>query len=651
MEYLEFKKQELTNLNVSLKQEFLRTNRAGSYACSTIINCNTRKYHGLLVCPLPEFNNEHHVLLSSLDETIIQHNTPFNLAIHKYITDYNPLGHKYIESYSNSKTPTIIYRVGGVVLQKEMLLVEEEERVIIKYTLLKAQSKTTLQLRPFLAFRHIHDLTHANMQVNSKHKTVKNGIASCLYKNFPQLFMQISKKNEFVSAPDWYKNFDYIKEKERGFNSVEDLFTPGYFECNIKQGEAIYFSAGLESIDTSKVSQSYEKELSKRTPRNNYANCLKNAAEQFISRKNNKTDIIASFPWPGKWGRDSLIALPGLTLTYGDTKTCEDVLDTITNEINGFIYKNVGNIEHSNVDSIDTALWYIRAIQQFEPYTNASTITKKYVPKIIEILESYRFLTNNVISMHDNGLLYLHNKKNALTWADATIDGNPVYERWGYVVEINALWYNAILFALNIIKDKTFQNKWKHVPGKIKESFSSIFWNDERQYLADFVAEEHTETSVRPSQVFAASLPYSPLESDVQKNAVLETVKKELLTPRGIRTLSPKNPLYKGECTGTIHERDIAYHHGSVLLWFLAPYAEAYLDLHGRSGLTEIKRIYEGLEESLHIHGVGTFSELYDGNPPHEGKGAISQAWSVAAVIRIQTLINNFEKQLTPDKK
>ncbi|MDA3882980.1 MAG: glycogen debranching enzyme N-terminal domain-containing protein [Bacteroidales bacterium] len=650
MEYLEFTKQEVTNLNLSLKQEFLRTNRAGSYACSTIINCNTRKYHGLLVCPLPDFNNEHFVLLSSLDETVIQHNTPFNLAIHKYTQDFNPLGHKYIESYTNSSTPSVTYRVGGVLLEKQMLLVEEEERVIIKYTLLKAHSKTTLQLRPFLAFRNIHELTHANMHVNSKYQTVQNGIASRLYENFPFLHMQISKKNEFVSAPDWYKNFEYLKEKERGFESVEDLMTPGYFECTIKKGESVYFSAGLSEIKTTKITSLFESELSKRTPRNSYENCLQNAAEQFISRKGNKTDIIASFPWPGKWGRDSLIALPGLTLTYGDTQTCQDVLDTITDEIEGYIYKNIGNIEHANVDSIDTALWYIRAVQQFTPHTTKANIKKRYGKKIEEILEKYRMPDNKTIVMHDNGLLYLNDKNKALTWPDAKINGQPVYERWGYVVEINALWYNAIQFALEIISDKTFTHNWKDIPSKIKESFSTVFWSEERQYLADYVAGNHVEESVRPSQVFAASLPYSPLKNDLQKHAVLEIIKKELLTPRGIRTLSPKNPLYKGECTGNIHERDIAYHHGSVLLWFLAPYAEAYLDLHGRSGLTEIKRMYESLEESLNTHGVGAFSELYDGNPPHEGRGAISQAWSVAAVLRIQTLIKNFEQQKITQK-
>ena len=652
MGYLEFQKQEVTNLSLSLKQEFLRTNRAGSYACSTIINCNTRKYHGLLVCPLKELNNEHFVLLSSLDETVIQHNTPFHLAIHKYINDYSPLGHKYIESYKNDPTPTLTYRVGGVILQKEMLLVEEEERILLKYTLLKANSKTTLQLRPFLAFRNIHELTNANMNAKTKYNTIENGISTQLYQDFPHLAMQISKKNEYISAPNWYNNFEYTKEKERGFACVEDLLTPGYFEFTIKPGESVIFSAGLEEIKTSSLKKLFDTEIEKRTPRNTFENCLRNASQQFISRKNNKTEIIASFPWPGKWERDRKNAIPRIKITLGDLQTCQDVLDTISEEINGYMYKNVGNIEHSNVESIDTALWYIRAVQHFAKHSPIANIKKRYAKKIREIIEAYKSGENNLIVMHDNGLLYLNNENKALTWADAKINGKPVVPRWGYVVEINSLWYNAVKFALNIITDKKFQDDWSSIPETIENSFTPTFWDDSYKYLADYVTHDYKDFSVRPSQVFAASLPFSPLKDDMQKHAILEIIKKELLTPRGIRTLSPKNPLYKGECKGTIQERDIAYHQGSVLLWFLAPYAEAYLGLHGRSGLTEIKRIYEGLENALLTHGVGTFSELYDGNPPHEGRGAISQAWSVAAVLRIKKLIDNFEQvELTKEMK
>lgn len=651
MGYLEFPKQEVTNLSLSLKQEFLRTNRAGSYASSTIINCNTRKYHGLLVCPLKQIDGDHYVLLSSLDETIIQHNTPFHLAIHKYTTDYSPLGHKYIESYKNDPIPTLVFRVGGVLLEKQMLLVEEEERILIKYTLLSAKSKTTLQLRPFLAFRKIHELTHANLSASSKFTKIENGISTRLYEDFPSLHMQINKKNEFVSAPDWYLNFEYTKEKERGFECVEDLFTPGYFECSIKKGESVIFSAGLKKAQITGLKKIFDTQLSARTPRNNFENCLKNAAEQFISRKNNKTEIIASFPWPGKWGRDSMIALPGLTLASGDLQTCQDVLDDFTKEIDGYVYRNLGNIEHSNVESIDTALWYIRSVQHFAKYSTPASVKKRYGKKIQEILETYKSGDNNNIVMHENGLLYLNFEHKALTWQDAIIDGRPVAPRWGYVVEINALWYNAIRFALELLQDKKFTTEWSSIPEKIEASFSPIFWCDSLRYLADYVTEHHKEFSVRPSQVFAASLPFSPLD-DIQKHAVLDIIKRELLTPRGIRTLSPKNPLYKGECKGNIQERDIAYHHGSVLLWFLAPYAEAYLSLHGRSGLTDIKRIYEGLENALSTHGIGTFSELYDGNPPHEGRGAISQAWSVASVLRIKKLIDNFEHNtITQDKK
>jgi len=643
MGYLEFSKQEVTNLSISLKQEYLRTNRAGSYASSTIINCNTRKYHGLLVSPLKEIDGEHYVLLSSLDETIIQHDTPFNLSIHKYSSDYYPLGHKYLDSYQNDPMPTWIYRVGGVLLQKEMILVSEERRVLVKYTLLEGNSKTKLQLRPLLAFRNIHSLTQANMDASTKYKDAENGISTRLYKDFPDLFLQISKKNEFVSAPDWYKNFEYNKEKERGFACTEDLLTPGYFECSLKKGESIVFSAGMYDIKTKGLQKLFTDEVAKRIPRHNFEKCLENAASQFISRKGKKTEIIASFPWPGTWGRDSLIALPGLTLAVGDTQTCQDVLDTITDEIDGYIYRNKGNIEHSNIESIDTALWYILAVQEFAKHTTAANIKKRYAAKVEEILETFRTGMNNNVVMHENGLLFLNFEHKALTWIDVKVNGMPLVKRWGFVVEINALWYNAIKFALDIIPSKKFQSSWKDVPTTIDQHFSNIFWNNDLGYLADHATYQYQDFAVRPSQIIAAAVPYSPL-SDVQKHSVLETIKSELLTPKGIRTLAPKNVNYIGTCTGSIQERDIAYHNGSVLTWLLAPYCEAYLQLHGRSGLTEIKRIYNGLETEMTSHGIGTISEVYDGNPPHEARGAISQAWSVAAVLRINKLIKNFEQ-------
>ncbi len=643
MEYLEFTRQQVIDLQSSLQREFLRTNKAGSYANSTIIGCNTRKYHGLLVCPVKEIDGENYVLLSSLDETVILEKTPFQLATHKFGNDFNPAGYKYLESYKNSPVLTLMYRVGGLVLKKEMVLVDNDERFLIRYTVVSSSEKQTkLQLRPFLAFRKVHEVTHANLMANTRHKVIENGIANCLYEYFPTLNMQLSKKGEFVTAPDWYYNFTYDREKERGYECSEDLFTPGYFEISMKEGDTVVFSAGLQPIKTATLKTLFENETKDRDSQNNFEECLRHAARQFMYRSSKGCEVIASFPWTGLWGRDSLVSLPGLTLAQGDFDTCRSVLDTMSHDIDGFVYKNKGNIEHTNTESIDTALWYIRSVQQYNWNTKDIAQTRKlYQKKVEEILETYMSGENGNVIMHDNGLLYLPDENKALTWVDAKCNGIPVIKRWGYVVEVNALWYNAICFALELISKKSFQEKWKGLPEKIEKSFVETFWDDEKGYLADFCVQGYKDFSMRPSQIFGASLPFSPLDDD-KRHSVLEHVRRELLTPCGIRTLSPKSPEYIGTVTGSVAERDKAYHNGGVLMWLLAPYAEAYLKLHGRSGVAEIKRIYEDLETLVQEYGLGTIGEVFDGNPPYTPRGAISQAWSVGAALRICKLIENF---------
>ncbi|MCQ2959415.1 MAG: amylo-alpha-1,6-glucosidase [Bacteroidales bacterium] len=644
MEYLEFSRQQVTDLQSSLQREYLRTNKAGSYASSTIINCNTRKYHGLLVCPVKEIDGDNYVLLSSLDETVVLENTPFQLATHKFGSEFNPSGYKYIESFKNSPVLTLVYRVGGVSLQKEMVLVDNDERFLIRYTVLQSSLKdAVLQLRPFLAFRKVHEMTHANACANTRHKKIENGISNCLYEYFPTLHMQLSKKNEFVPAPDWYLNFTYDHESERGYESSEDLFTPGFFEVALKEGESVVFSAGLTSVKTSTLKTLFEKETKGRDSQNNFEECLRHSARQFMYRSPKGCEVIASFPWTGLWGRDSLVSLPGLTLAQGDWDTCRSVLDTMAPDIDGFVYRNKGNVEHTNTESIDTALWYIRSVQQYNwNVKNIAQTRKLYQKKVEEILDTYMSGENGNVVMHDNGLLYLPDENKALTWVDAKINGVPVVKRWGYVVEVNALWYNAICFALELITKKSFQEKWKDIPSKIEKSFEEIFWDEDKGYLADFCVNGEKDFSMRPSQIFGASLPFSPLDDD-KRHSVLEHVRKELLTPCGIRTLSPKSSQYKGTVTGSVEERDIAYHNGGVLMWLLAPYAEAYLKLHGRSGVSEIKRIYADLETLVQEYGLGTIGEVFDGNPPYTARGAISQAWSVGAALRICKLIENFE--------
>ncbi|RLD62599.1 MAG: amylo-alpha-1,6-glucosidase, partial [Bacteroidetes bacterium] len=293
MSYIQFDKTQLINLKYSLSREFIRSNRAGAYASSTIINCNTRKYHGLLICPMEKLDGDNHVLLSSLDETIIQHEKEFHLAVKKYPGGIYHPGHKYLRDFSSEPIPTLTYRVGGVVLQKEMLLVEETEQLLIKYTLVDAHSPTKIKLHPFLAFRNVHKLSKSNLDVNSKFYNIQNGIKTRMYDAYPYLHMQTSKKAEYVHSPNWYYNIEYAEEEKRGYDFSEDLFVPGYFEFSIKKGESVVFSAGLTETTANSLKRKFASELKKRIPRDTFENCLINSAQQFIVRKDKKTEIIA----------------------------------------------------------------------------------------------------------------------------------------------------------------------------------------------------------------------------------------------------------------------------------------------------------------------------------------------------------------------
>ena len=359
MAYLKFNKDELVNLEYSLKREVLATNRAGGYMSSTIIGCNTRKYHGLLILPIEEFDGENHVLLSNLDETVIQHGREFNLGIHKYPGNYEPRGHKYIVDFEYEPVFTLTYRVGGVQLKKEIILVHNEPQVLIRYTLLDAHSDMTLRLKPFLAYRNIHRLSKANMMVNTKYQEVENGIRSKLYNGFPYLNMQISKKNEFIATPDWYYNIEYIEEQNRGYDFREDLFVPGYFEFPIKKGESVIFSASVDAVSTGRLKTKFQKLLDNRAPRNSFVSCLKYSASQFIVRRGKETEIMAGYPWFGRWGRDTFIALPGVTLAAAnDVRTCKEVLDTMIRQLNNGLFPNIGKDKNASYNSVDAPMWF-----------------------------------------------------------------------------------------------------------------------------------------------------------------------------------------------------------------------------------------------------------------------------------------------------
>ncbi|MCK4346717.1 MAG: glycogen debranching enzyme family protein, partial [Bacteroidales bacterium] len=583
---------------------------------------------------------------SSLDETVIQHGKEFNIGIHKYEGDnYEPKGHKYVRDFEAETIPVTIIRVGGVVLRKERLLVENDEQVLIKYTLLEAHSPTILRFKPFLAFRNIHALSKSNLIANTKSEFVPNGIKSKLYNGYPYLHMQFSKSVDFIPVPDWYYNVEYLEEQKRGYDYKEDLFVPGYFELPIKKGESVVFSGSTKEVNPNSITRRFTAELKKRVPRDDFKNCLINSAQQFIVRKKGETQIIAGFPWFDCWGRDTFISLPGLTLSIDDPKTFLQVTDTEVKKLKGGLFPNMGSGEDAAYNSVDAPLWFFWAIQQYVDYAGSEmSVWKKYSGHMKAILAAYREGASFNIRMQENGLIWAGEEGKALTWMDAVVDGYPVTQRKGFAVEINTLWYNAVKFALELAEkagDNKFVKEWENMPEKIKESFRIVFCDPDKVYLADYVDGDYKDWSVRPNQIFAVSFKYSPLDND-KKKQVLDTVRKELLTPRGLRTLSPKNPDYKAVYEGNQEQRDKAYHQGTVWPWLLGHFCEGYLKLHKKSGIGFVRQLVEGFEEVMSEHGIGSISEIYDGNPPHLPRGAISQAWSVAEILRILTMLEKY---------
>lgn len=648
MSFIEFDKNQLINLEYSLSKEMLRSNRAGSFSCHTIIGCNTRKYHGLLISPQPLLGNTPHVLLSKLDETVIQRDAEFNIGINRFPGTYNPKGHKYVRDFEADVIPKVTYRVGGVILTKETLFVTMQEKVIIRYTLVDAKSPTTIRIKPFLAFRNIHHLSKKNIYLDTKYQVVPNGIKTRMYEGYSDLYMQISKKKfEYIHVPDWYNDLEYYHEKERGYEDHEDLYVPGFFEIPIKKGESVLFCAGTQETNPLMISKNFKKELKVRTPRNSYGNCLKNSAEQFFYKHKQGTDITAGYPWYDRSGRYTFISLPGLSQAKSNVNACKEVLDTMIKQMSGPFFPETGRGENTSYYSADTSLWFIWAMQNCCcEGKERKEIWKEYGDIIKSILEAYA-AGNQMFKLHSNGLIFISPEHPGLTWMNATIDGKSVTPRYGYVVEVNALWYNALNYAIELAKqdkDKAFVKKWTTISETARDSFESVFWIDHNEYLADFVFDSVQHKNVRPNQIFAASMPYSPL-SDSRKLKVIDVIIKQLLTNKGIRTLSPEDSSYKGQYSGGENERDLALHNGTVYPWLLGHFAQAYLSIFKQSGLEYIKKFYENFHEDMTEVAIGSVSELYEGNPPHQSKGAISFAASVAELLRMRRMIKDLEKE------
>ncbi len=648
MSYLRFEKAVMTNLQESLYRELLRTNRSGAYSSSTLVDCNTRKYHGLLVVPVPELDDENHVLLSSLDCTVVQHGAEFNLGLHKYQGNtFSPNGHKYIREFDASKVPTTTYRVGGVILKKEVIFQHYEDRLLIRYTLVDAHSATTLRFRPFLAFRSVRQFTHENATASREYSLVDGGIKTCMYAGYPDLYMQFSKKNEFVFMPDWYRGIEYPKEQERGYASNEDLYVPGYFEMPIKKGESIIFAASTSQVKSSTLKKLFDLEVDDRISRDNFYHILVCAAHQFHNRqKNDDRYLLAGYPWFKARARDTFIALPGLTLSIGERDYFELVMKTAERGLREFMDGKPLSVKIYEIEQPDVPLWAVWAIQQYVKDVGRDEGFKKYGQLLKDIVYYIEEGGHPNLRLDENGLLYSDGRDKAVTWMNSTANGRPVVPRSGYIVEFNALWYNALKFCASMAAEQNDQAAVDHLEAlaaKVKQSFVETFVND-YGYLLDYVDGTNMDWSVRPNMIFAVALDYSPL-SQQQMKSVVDICTRELLTPKGLRSLSPKsggyNPMYVGPQT----QRDYAYHQGTAWPWLGGFYMEACLKLYKRSRLSFIERQMVGYEDEIDYHAIGTISELFDGNPPFHGRGAMAFAMNVAEILRTLKLLEKYSYQ------
>ena len=645
MAFLKFNKSELVNLSYSLKREIICANKTGAYCNTSIVTCNTRRYHGLLAVPIDAFGGKKHLLLSSLDESLILNGKRFNLGIHCYGSVYEPRGHKYIIDFEADPVPKITYRVGEIVFTKSILLVPDSDQVMIRFELVNAPAKVKLLLSPFLAFRDIHALTDENHNARTEGWEIPNGVAFNLYEGFPDLNMQFNTKDvSFATAPCWYKGITYSDEYRRGFACKEDLYVPGRFETEMKPGDAIVFSASVALANPSGLKRKFDFYVAKAAKITTYHEQLVHCADLLKQDRGGHKMITAGFSWlyTGLL-RETLEALPGLTLyANGDKAEFEEILDNLIADNQERLFHRTTQVE-APLRLADTLGRYIGF------GADPKAVWKKYGPTVKGIIESYLPGRRVEVAMQPNGLLWAQLDHWALSWMNTYVDGNPVTERAGYQVETNAMWFQSVLFAVTMEReyspsDSAFLKEWSHILDLIRENFQNTFWNARAGYLADYVDNAGQHLEVRPNMLYALVGEDIPVEPEIARR-VLQVIDNELVTRRGIRTLSPRHSEYKGVYEGSQTDRDLAYYNGCCLTSLLGPYCEVCFKMKGAAFLNKAQWLVNGFYEDLNKHGVGAFSELYDGDPPHEPHGAISSALSTAALLEVEYLKNKYKEE------
>jgi predicted glycogen debranching enzyme len=654
-------RKDCVNPESALRKEWLDTNGLGGYASSTVIDCHTRKYHGLLVAAL-EKPRGRYVLLSKVDASLVEGNRELQLATNKYPGVFFPTGHMYIDSFEQGLWPSVTYRAGSHLLRRSTLMVHGENTVLVKYELLEGHRLLTLRLRPLIAYRNIHTVIRQNMYLQVRTFFEPNGFKAEPYQGMPPLYVSTSKRSVFYPGPDWFFNLEYLKEQRRGYEYQEDLFCPGVFEVELRKGEEVILAASTEPVKSAASKCRHEVERRKAEyarlagEKDDHVRDLKFAAGRFFVNEPGARSpgVCAGYHWFGQWGRDTMIALPGLAFACGRMDLGLAVLEGFAQrEKNGLLPNFLSEDgAQDGYNSVDAGLWYFWTVQQYLAAGGAvENVKKALYPVMRRVIAAHLNGEVPACRLTEEGFVHAGEADTQLTWMDASVHRHPVTPRNGCPVEVNALWYNALKFWLELTArfhlDDDLAERVGDVLRRLDDSFTHCFWNQSAACLGDVYSENGLDRAVRPNQVFAVSLPFSPLAAE-QQAQVVKRVTNDLLTPYGLRTLSPADKAFEPRYEGSQEARDAAYHQGTVWPWLVGHYADAYLKTcrDGRGGRAfladKLRPLLQAFPDNMCLDSL---PEIYNGNPPHTPKGCIAQAWSVGEVIRLHAILRGKQAQ------
>jgi predicted glycogen debranching enzyme len=638
----------LSTYEEGIKREWIIGNGLGGYASSTVIGAGTRTYHGLLIAA-PENTPGRFLLLSSLDEEISSGEEIYKLAVHKYPDSISPEGFNYLSEFNDTPFPLWVYQPGDFIVKKTVFMVHRSNTTCVLYDIKSEKEDALLRIYPFINARDFH-YTARSGYLSFSQIASPTGVELESSNDFT---FWLSSNLQYHSDPRWYYNLEYDEERQRGLNYQEDIFSPGYFESELKPGTSRFFiAASTRDISFFSLKQA-DKLYTREANRKNllaldskliepFALKLLKATDIFVvkSRSSSEDSVIAGYHWYSDWGRDTMISLPGLFLIPYRFEEAKSTLNYFARQCRrGLIPNTFPSLGGEPVyNTVDASLWFIHALDRYFAYTKDFLFLSDIWDTVVEIIDYYCKGTVFGIGMDSD---YLIQQGPQLTWMDAKIGEWAVTPRTGKACEINALWYNALKTAsyLGTLLGEDISS-YETLAEGVASNFEYAFWNPETNCLFDLIYRDKTrnqikDPAIRPNQIFAVSLPYTMLSPEKEK-AIVDRVERDLLTPFGLKTLSSDNPLYKGHYRGDAFNRDTAYHNGTAWPWLLGAYVRAYLKTQGysNSSIEYMRDLIEGFDPHLEMAGIGGISEVFDGDYPHSPGGTIAQAWSIAEILR-----------------